>query len=60
MEKVIPDAFNGDFLLKIGVIWFRDIRKNIPSLSVMARPWPLPQLSSMESRNLCDFMKMHD
>ena len=32
-SKVIFEAFHGEFLLKIGIIWFRDIRKNIPSLT---------------------------
>ena len=31
IQKVIVEAFHGDFLLKIGIIWFKDIRKTTPS-----------------------------
>ena len=30
ITKVIPEAFLGDFLLKIGINWYRDIRKDVP------------------------------
>ena len=60
ITKVIPGAFLGDFLLKIGIIWYRDIKKISPSINMRARPLPLPQLSVIELWNLCDSMKMHD
>ena len=33
MKKVIPEAFQADFLLKMGILLVRDIRKNIPIIS---------------------------
>ena len=60
IQKVILEAFHGDFLLKIGIIWFRDIRKTSHSKIMRAHPKPLPQLSIMESWNIFSFMKMHD
>ena len=40
--KVIFEAFHGEFLLKIGLIWFRDIRKNIPFFKYESPPQATP------------------
>ena len=42
MKKVIPEALHGDFLLKIGIIWFRDIRKSIPFFKYEGPPQATP------------------
>ena len=40
--KVIFEAFQGEFLLKIGIIWLRDIRKNIPFFMYEGPPQATP------------------
>ena len=42
MKKVIPEAFHEDFLLKIGILLVRDIRKNIPIISYEGPPLAPP------------------
>ena len=42
IQKVIPIGFHGDFLLKIGIICFRDKRKNIPFLKHEGPPLVTP------------------
>ena len=44
IQKVILEAFHDDFLLKIGIIWFRNIRKTSHSTIMRARSKPLPKL----------------
>ena len=46
--KVFPEAVHGYFLFKIGILWFRDIKKLFPSLIDEVPPLPLPQISIME------------
>ena len=42
MKKVIPEALHGDFLLKIGILWLRDIRKNVPYFEYVGPPLAPP------------------
>ena len=42
MKKVFPSAVHGCFMLKIGILWFRDIEKRPPSLSYEVLPLAPP------------------
>ena len=42
MIKVIPDAFHGGFLLKIGIIRFRAKKENIPFIKYEDPPLATP------------------
>ena len=42
ITKVIPKAFLGDFLLKIGINWNRDIRKDVPFYNYEGPPLATP------------------
>ena len=63
ITKVIPEAFLEDFLFKIGIIWYRDIKKDISFYNYEGPPLASPTTqhhSIIESWNIYDFMKMHD
>ena len=42
ITEVILEAFLGEFLLKIGIIWYRDIRKDILFYSYEGPPLATP------------------
>ena len=41
-KKVNPEALHGDFLLKIGILWLRDIGKSIPFFKYKGPPLAPP------------------
>ena len=57
MKKVIPDAFHGDFLLKIGIIWFRDIRTNIPFFKYEGPPLATP---TTQYHGIMEYMQFYE
>ena len=59
-RQVISEAFLGDFLLKIGIIWYKDIRKDIPFYNYEGPPLATPTTQHHTIMKLWDFMKMHD
>ena len=42
MKKGFPEAVNGDFLFKIGILWFRDMRNKVPFFKYKVPPLATP------------------
>ena len=55
--KVIFEAFHGEFLLKIGIIWFRDIRKNIPFFKYEGPPQATP---TTQYHRIMEYLQFYD
>ena len=57
ITKVIPEAFLGDFLLKIGIIWYRDIRKDIPFYKYEGPPLATP---TIQHHRIMEYMRFYE
>ena len=55
--KVIFEAFHGEFLLKVGLIWFRDIRKNIPFFKYEGSPQATP---TTQYHGIMEYMQYYE
>ena len=57
MKKVIPEAVHGDFLLKIGILWFRDVRKNILFIKYEGPPLAPP---TTQYHGIMDYIQFYE
>ena len=56
-RQVIFEAFLGDFLLKIGIIWYRDIRKDIPFYNYEGPPLATP---TTQHHRIMEYMRFYE
>ena len=57
MKKVIPEAFHEYFLLKIGIPWIRDIRKDIPIIYYEGPPLDPP---TTQYHGIMDYVRFYE
>ena len=57
ITKVIPEAFFGDFMLKIGINWYRDIRKDITFYKYEGLPLATP---TIQHHRIMEFMRFYE
>ena len=57
ITKVIPEAFLGDFLLKIGIIWYKDMRKDIPFYNYEGPPLATP---TTQHHRIMEYMRFYE
>ena len=57
ITKVIPEAFLGDFLLKIGIIWYKDMRKDIPFYNYEGPPLATPRT---QHHRIMEYMRFYE
>ena len=57
ITKVIPEAFLEDFLFKIGIIWYRDIKKDISFYNYEGPPFATP---TTQRHRIMEFMWFYE
>ena len=57
ITKVILEAFLGDFLLKISIIWYKDMRKDIPFYNYEGPPLASP---TTQHPRIMEYMRFYE